>query len=296
MLTIDEAFRKFKSRLELTEKEQRDASRRQREIREHMDTKFDIETDFLTGSYKRWTKTKPLKDVDIFCVLGAKDRHYRSKAPSVLLADVEAALVEKYGRERVVAQRRSVSVDFGVVSTDDQTNDQVMSFDVVPAFTKDDYFEIPDKQASSGWTSTNPKVHEQRAVDAQQAYGGEWKALVRMMKYWNNHHGKVITPSFLIEVMALEVLHPPFGGEFDREMQGFFHAVGDRITETWNDPAGLGPPVSDKMDATRCASARSALSSAGAAATEAIRLARIGKGGASLDAWRALLGPLFPLS
>lgn len=296
MLTIDEAFRKLKSRLELTDKEQKDASRRQREIRERMDTKFDIETDFLTGSYKRWTKTKPLKDVDIFCVLGEAERHYRSEAPSVLLAAVEAALVEKYGRDCVAMQRRSVAVDFGVVSTNDQTDDRVMSFDVVPAFAKEDYFEIPDTQASSGWTSTNPKVHEQKAVDAQQSYGGEWKALVRMMKYWNNHQGKAIKPSFLIEVMALEVLHPPFGGEFDREMQGFFHALADRIYETWNDPAGLGPPVSDRMDATRCASARSALITAGSAATEAIRLARGGKGGAALNAWRSLMGPLFPLS
>jgi hypothetical protein len=79
-------------------------------------------------------------------------------------------------------------------------------------------------------------------------------------------------------------------------MQGFFHALADRIHETWNDPAGLGPPVSDKMDATHCVSARASLSSAGGAATEAIRLARGGKGGASLDSWRTLLGPLFPLS
>lgn len=296
MLTIDEAFRKFKSRLELTNKEQKDASGRQKEIREHMDTKFDIMTDFLTGSYKRWTKTKPLKDVDIFCVLGEKERHYRSKAPSILLTDVKSALAEKYGHGCVTMQRRSVSVDFGVVSTDDQTDEQVMSFDVVPAFAKDDYFEIPDTIARSGWTTTNPKVHEQKAVDAQQAYSGEWKALVRMMKYWNNHHGKVVRPSFLIEVMALDLLHPPFGGEFDREMQGFFHALADRIHETWADPAGLGPPVSDRMEAKECVAARTALSSAGHSATEAIRLARMGKVGAALDAWRKLLGPLFPLS
>lgn len=296
MLTIDEAFRKFKSRMELTDKEQKDASRRQREIREHMDEKFKIDTDFLTGSYKRWTKTKPLKDVDIFCVLSEAERHYRSKAPSKLLGDVEAALVENYGRKSVSTQRRSVSVEFGVIATDDQTNEEVVSFDVVPAFIKGDYFEIPDTQASSGWTSTNPKVHEQKAIDAQRAYTGEWKALVRMLKYWNNHHDKVVRPSFLIEVMALEVLHPPFGGEFDREMQGFFHAIADRIHETWKDPAGLGPPVSDSMDAGRCTKAAAALSAAGGAATEAIRLVRAGKNGAALDAWRALFGPLFPLS
>ena len=73
MITVAEAFKKFRGRLELTKQEQDDASRRQNEIRDYLKTKFDIERDFLTGSYRRWTKTKPLKDVDIFCVLGKKD-------------------------------------------------------------------------------------------------------------------------------------------------------------------------------------------------------------------------------
>jgi len=294
MLTIDEAFAKFKSRLELTDKEQKDASRRQKEIRTHMDSKFDIDTDFLTGSYRRWTKTKPLKDVDIFEVLGEKERHYRSKPPSVLLAAVHDALVEKYGADRVTTQRRSVSVDFGVSAPDDET-EEVMSIDVVPAFVKDEHYEIPDTK-TPGWTNTNPKVHEDKAVDANKAFDGEWKALVRMMKYWNNHHEKPITPSFLIEVMALGVLHPPFGGSFAREIQSFFHALADRIDETWPDPAGLGPAVSDSMDATRRTTAKTALLQGGSAATDAIRLAREGKIGDALKAWRALFGPLFPLS
>lgn len=294
MLTIEEAFAKFKSRLELTAKEQKDASRRQKEIRAHMDSKFEIDTDFLTGSYRRWTKTKPLKDVDIFEVLGEKERHYRSKHPSVLLAAVHDALVEKYGVDCVTTQRRSVSVDFGVSAPDDET-EEVMSIDVVPAFAKDDDYEIPDTK-TGGWTNTNPKVHHEKAVNANAAFDGEWKAIVRMMKYWNNHNGKPITPSFLIEVMALEVLYSTFGGSFAREMQAFFHALADRIDETWPDPAGLGPAVSDSMDASRRANAKTALLQAGQAATAAIQLARAGKNGDALKAWRMLLGPLFPLS
>lgn len=294
MLTISEAFAKFKSRLELNDKEQADASRRQKEIRTHMDSKFDIETDFLTGSYRRWTKTKPLKDVDIFEVLGEKERHYRSKPPSVLLAAVHTALVEKYGADRVTTQRRSVSVDFGVSAPDDET-DEVMSIDVVPAFAKGDHYEIPDTK-TGGWTKTNPKIHEEKAIDANKAFDGEWKALVRMVKYWNNHHEKPIRPSFLIEVMALALLHPPFGGSFEREIQALLHSLADRLEETWPDPAGLGPPVSDSMDGTSRTKAKTALQEAGTAATAAIRLSREGKNGAALQAWRSLFGPLFPLS
>ena len=114
MLTATEAFRKFRSRLELTRKEQDDASRRQKEIRGIMARSFKIDRDFLTGSYKRWTKTKPLKDVDIFCVLHDDECPvYRDgKGPTILLDKVEDVLVDEYGRNRVKRQRRSISVEF----------------------------------------------------------------------------------------------------------------------------------------------------------------------------------------
>ncbi len=42
MLTTDDAFRKFKSRLELNDREQENASKRQNEVRDYLDTKFAI--------------------------------------------------------------------------------------------------------------------------------------------------------------------------------------------------------------------------------------------------------------
>ena len=53
MLTPNEAFRNFRSNLELTQKEQDSAASRQKEIRVLMDESFKIANDFLTGSYRR---------------------------------------------------------------------------------------------------------------------------------------------------------------------------------------------------------------------------------------------------
>ena len=225
MITVREAFTKFRSRLELNDREQADASRRQKEIRGYMDTKFDVADNFLTGSYKRWTKTKPLKDVDIFCVLGEKERHYRDKPPAELLKAVEDVMADKYGRNNVNGQRRSVTVRFGVtLNEEEQTDDKVMSFDVVPAFAKDDHFEIPDTATSKGWTETDPRIHADKAIEAQKNFSNEWKGLVRMAKKWNSHNGKPVKPSFLIEVMALEVIQPPFGGDYRYEIKALFAA------------------------------------------------------------------------
>jgi hypothetical protein len=298
MISVDDAFTKFRSRLELTDREQDDASRRHNEIRDYLKTKFDIERDFLTGSYKRWTKTKPLKDVDIFCVLGKKERHHREKPPADLLKAFEDALVEKYGRDKVSRQRRSVTVDFGIKpDAEEDTGGKIMSFDVVPAFAKAKHFEIPDTATSSGWTETNPELHYDLAVKAQDSYNGEWKGIVRMTKKWNAFHGKPVKPSFLIEVMALELLHPPFGGNHRYEIKAFLASLADRIHETWADPAKLGPPVSDSMDKPARDAARSTLLAGSDAVARAIQLERQGKNGEALKVWRnEVFGPLFPLS
>ncbi len=293
MISVQDAFRKFKSNLELTQGEQDDASRRQQEIRGVMDEAFAIEHDFLTGSYARWTKTKPLQDVDIFCVLKDEERHYRDEPSSVILADVETTLVKKYGRDKVDPPVAfSVTVNFGVAETDGK----VMSFDVVPAFAKKDYYEVPNPQDSSGWTETNPRIHADMAVAAHEAYSKEWKGLVRMMKAWNRHNGKPISPSFLIEVMALQVLYKDFQGDFRYEMKSFFASLADRIHERWADPAGLGPDVSDGMNDSQKRNAQQLLLSAQNSAAVAIQLEVQGKQGEALRAWHDLFGSHFPQS
>ena len=271
-------------------------SARHNELREHLRTCFDLDDDFLTGSYKRYTKTKPLKDVDIFCVLGKKERHYRDEHPSKVLEAFRKALADRYGADAVAIQRRSVSVDFGVVvDAEDNTDYRVVSMDVVPAFASGKNYEIADRD-SGGWIKTNPTVHGEKAIDAHEAYKGEWKGMVRMMKYWNNHHDKPIKPSFLLEVMALECLDPPFSGRFDYEFQGAFSTFADRIFDTWDDPAKLGPPVSDMMTAETKQKAKEALKQAAREATRAIDLVRQGKNLEAVQAWRKLFGPKFPLS
>jgi hypothetical protein len=294
MLTPNEAFRKFRSNLELTQKEQDDASRRQKEIRALMDESLKIADDFLTGSYRRWTKTKPLKDVDIFCVFHDDERpKYRNdKTPSMVLADVEKVLAKKYGNAKVSKQRRAVTVEF----PDSAEEERVMSFDVVPAFTKSDHFEIPDTGTKRGWTETNPKIHFDKAKAANDTFDGEWKGMVRMAKSWNRTKNKIIKPSFLIEVMALEVLRPPFGGDFPYEFMAFFATMADRIGEDWPEPAGLGPPVSDAMDAAARAAAKQALTEAHHMMREAIQLSRTGHNGDALRKYRELFGDRFPLS
>jgi len=134
------------------------------------------------------------------------------------------------------------------------------------------------------------------APAAQRAFDNKWKGLVRMMKSWNREQGKPINPSFLIEVMALDVLQPEWGGIYAREIQAFFYTLADRIHENWPDPAGLGPDVSDSMDTQKRDEAKNALLAAGRRADEAIRLEKSGSNEKALRAWKRLFGKHFHLS
>lgn len=296
MITIEEAFAKFKSRQELTDREQEDVSRRHKRIRKFVGEGVQLETSFLTGSYKRWTKTRPLRDVDIFCVLHEDEFHFREEHPRKILAHVKKTLEPTYGEDRVVVDRMAVRVDFGVSITEEEDTDgKVVSVELVPAFPKDEHYEIPD-ELTGEWFETNPKIHEQLAIDAHDEYDNEWKPLIRMIKKWNEFHGKPIKSSFLIEVMALKLLNPPFSGGYPYEIKGFFANAAEHIFVEWEDPAGLGPPVSGIMTSSDKINAQNALLAAEDSVTKAILLAKDGKNGEALRKWRELFGPQFPLS
>ena len=166
-----------------------------------------------------------------------------------------------------------MEVRFGVQADENEdTGSKVMSFDVVPAFTKSDHYEIPDTGTLNGWTETNPEVHAEKAVAAHDAYSKKWKPIVRMTKKWNAWYDKPAKPSFLIKVMALDLLYAPFGGDIRREMKSFFATLADHIHSEWPDPAGLGPNVSDAMHKAARGEARSKLLEASDVAARAVQL------------------------
>ena len=69
MTYVDDAFASLKSKLEITDTERRLAVTRHHLIRDHIRLHWSLSDDFLTGSYDRHTKTKKLKDVDIFVAI-----------------------------------------------------------------------------------------------------------------------------------------------------------------------------------------------------------------------------------
>ena len=294
MITVSEAFEKFRKRLELSATEQQDAIRRHNDVRECIRGHFHIDRDILTGSYARHTKTKPLKDVDIFFCLGDGDSHWRDRPPEDVLDAFERCLAKTYGAENVEPERRCVTVEFDKRNPTVDEEGKVLSNDAVPAYDTGDYYEIPDRDLGT-WIKTNPDIHKEATTAKNKELDGKWVPLVKMLKRWNRSAGSPIKPSFLIEVMALDLIDPSFTS-YPAELRRFFASALDGVTHDWPDPAGLGSPVSDQMTPEKREAAVAMLRTAEVTAARAVRLEQQEKNSEALALWRGVMGKYFPQS
>lgn len=293
MITTEEAFETFRKRLELSETERKNTIKRHEEVRGVIRAAYAVDRDILTGSYGRHTKTKPLKDVDVFFILGQKEKDkYRGGAPSQLLNDFSQTLCDEYGKDNVEPGRRCATVIFERNTNDEEG--KVLSIDAVPAFDLGNCYEIPDRILGE-WIKTDPEIHAEEATTKNKELGGKWVPLVKMVKRWNRSAGRPIKPSFLIEVMMQELVDAPFT-TYPAEVRRFFAAALAGIGQVWPDPAGFGPPVSDQMTPVLIEAARTKLREAEMKAAIAIRHEQQGRQGQAIALWREIMGRYFPAS
>ena len=279
---VADAFSNLKSALEITATEQQLASNRRQAIYDHVGTRWAINSAFLTGSYDRHTKTKKLKDVDIFAVIDPEGDQatLRQRGPAAVLGDLKEVLDEKYPGQ--------VSVD-GVACVITFGSDEIMSFEVVPAFDRaGGGYEIPDT-ASGGWIATDPTRHAEATTAKNASCDGKWVPFVKMVKGINREAGESIEPSFLIEVMALDLVREPFG-RYQDEIASFCASAADQVTNDWADPAGLGPAVNRAMSAWDREQAAAQFKDWQHTAEEAIDLEDGGSERAAVEKWRVLFG------
>lgn len=286
MSYVDDAFAKCKSTLEITATEQKFAISKHTDIRDLVRGTWQLEDDFLTGSYRRDTKTKKLKDVDIFVVIDTNgpQADLRTKHPSIVLEELRKLLNAKY--VDVVADGFACTVKLG------KEND-VASFDVVPAFKRTGGgWEIPDADRSD-WISTNPKTHHQQSTKKNGQCDDRFVPFVKMIKGINRNFDEPITPPFLLEVMAHGLVSTPFG-RYQDEITWFLASAAERVIEDWPDPAKIGPTVNGTMSDAERHRAAATLTEWQRIAERAVRLEDAGEERAAVDEWKKLFGWRMP--
>jgi hypothetical protein len=116
---------------------------------------------------------------------------------------------------------------------------------------------------------------------------------IKMVKGINREASEPIEPSFLLEVMGLDLVLPPFDRYRD-EIRFFLASVADRITDDWPDPAGLGPDVNSRVPAWRRSELVDIVRGWLATAEEGLLLENDGRDRAAVEKWRELFGWRMP--
>ena len=276
---IDDAFEKLKSNLEITDTESGLAQTRHQLIREHIEASWKLLDHFLTGSYDRHTKTKKLKDVDIFAVIDPD-------GPQDYLANGAGTAAIAALREVLATRWTDLETDDHVV-TINYAGEDVASYEIAPVFPrKGGGYRMPN---GSGWMDTDPSKHAALVTSKNKKCGEKFVPFAKMVKGINRQAEEPIEPSFLLEVMGLELVLEPFGRYRD-EIRFFLASAADRITDDWSDPAGLGPDVNAGVSTRRRSELADILRGWLAVAEEALLLENDGKERAAVEKWRRLFG------
>lgn len=282
MSLIDEAFAGLKSNLEITATEQQLAQNRHKLIRDHIRASWALTDDFLTGSYDRHTKTKRLKDVDLFVVIDPT-------GPQAHLADGSGTAAVKALADVLRTRWPDVSTDETVVTVA-YAGEDVASYEIAPAFAADNGYVIPNGR---DWMATNPHEHARMVTAKNKDCDSKFVPLVKMVKGMNREASEPLQPSFLIEVMAMELVEPPMG-RYPDEIRFFLASAADQITADWPDPAGLGNDANASSSAgqrnTQAQTVRTWL----ADIEEALMLEDDGKERAAVAKWRGLFSNRMP--
>lgn len=244
--TVSSAFRTFYERIGLTDLQREDAQTKVRGVRECLHRSWELNTAFLTGSYRRGTMISPPKDIDLMVILDVEahggDYYEADDGDEALLERIHRHLKADYPMTPIRKDRPAVNLDFTTVG-----------FDVVPGFRRPSGgFRIPHP-LRVGWLSTNPKVHRRRTEALDAATGGRFIRVATMFKEWNEVNSDHLT-GFHLE-MALAHAWPEGDDGKPILFRSSAEAVASllpalaRMLETpVDDPAGLSGPIDEYLD------------------------------------------------
>lgn len=287
--TVDSSFTKLDEKLNLDPFVRLKAQNIHNTVRDDLTKAGVIASSFLQGSFARKTMLKPLKDVDIVCLLPGYmwDRLRGPEGPGKAMESFKAPIMDRWhdvqfdvGDEPAGKALRLTltGVDFTV--------------DLVPAFeTDNDYVLIGDRFERT-WAPSNTRIQLKRVSDRNQATEGRFVHQVREIKALTKHHEELnFVSGIVVESLAYAVISRRM---FDWDAVAFVleyakNAVKDPVLE----PASEDD-VTAKWTGEERETAARVYAEASRKAAEALRLERAGDIDGAISVWHSLFGEAFP--
>jgi hypothetical protein len=222
-----------------------------------------IDGDFLSGSFARNTKIRPLNDVDVMMIIDGhglrviKDGRYTNHtvrgggsygSPVHQLKNENKLISSKMVLEsfknalRTAFPNSQIQRDGQVINVYFESYD--LGLDIVPAFhlsspEKGESFYIPQGGGTDEWLETNPK----KDIEISENYNAYHQAnlipLVKLIKYWNQENN-VGLKSYHLEVMIWNTFANQAPIENYALALQYFFKNGYSFVNNCPDPTGIG--------------------------------------------------------
>lgn len=287
--TVDNSFTKLDENLNLDPFVRLKAQNLHNTIRDELTKAGLIAGSFLQGSFARKTMLKPLKDVDIVCLLPAHMWELlRGKdGPGKAMESFKAPIAARWpgvqfdvGDEPAGKALRVTlpGVDFTI--------------DLVPAFDQEDDYVLIGDRFEGTWELSNTRIQLKRVSDRNQATGGRFVHQVREVKELTKHHEDL---GFVSGIVVESLEYAVIGRELPDKVAIALvldHAK-DAVTGPVVEPAGEDD-VTAKWTSEQRRTAARVYGRASQKAAEALALERAGDMDAAIDVWHSLFGDSFP--
>lgn len=201
-----------------------DSSRKHRgAIEARLDLWLGVKEMFETGSLKHGTGVAYWSDADYLVVLKGE-----RPTSTTALNNVKEALADRFKSTTVKIRRPAVVCEF---------NSAQETVEVVPAFTADSGYWIPDP--AGDWMRTHPKDHNQYVNDVNKKHSGGAKKLARLAKVWK-YKRNVRVSSCYLEMRAAKYADGEESWYLPIELHRYLSWLQQIGLAAMNDPTGLG--------------------------------------------------------
>jgi hypothetical protein len=236
-----------RAKIAVTDEELAEARDRRDRIKNALRRAFPASVTYDCGSVAHGDANTPLTDVDTGVVVAGAEEDYgpNGHGPGPLMNQARKAIREDLEgdypdlRIAVEGQRHAVGVRFGDPIDPRQTD---FTADVIVTVNNTDGagIYIPDL-STNGWESSHPAEHTRLMKRGNRATGSVLARTVRLLKYWNGHHGSPLC-SWNIKALALESVTKKV--PLAQALLAFFeHSAKSLRDGPTHDPAGVSGPI-----------------------------------------------------
>lgn len=203
-LFVSSRFTQFLDNLKLTILQNSDGNTKQAGVRSCLNRYFygessETANSLLIGSWGKYTRVRPPRDIDILFLLPAEVYHrYQNRTgnkQSQLLQEVKNVLAQTYSQTRIKGDGQVVVVPFST-----------MPVEVAPGFRcTDGSIIVCDANNQGSYVTSSAEIEVADLIISDSNYNGNTRALIRMMKAWQTEKN-VPLKSFVLERLSIEFM------------------------------------------------------------------------------------------